>query len=263
MSAAPLVAHVIHRLGMGGLENGLINLLNGLPREPYRHAVVCLTDATEFAARIRRPDVEVHELHKREGKDPAIYPALWRLFRRLRPRIVHSRNLAALDAQVAAALAGVPVRIHGEHGRDVYDLHGDNRKYLLLRRALRPLITRWVPMSRDLARWLEQRVGVPPGRITQLYNGVDVERFRPDPGARARWPLEDWRAPDRVIIGAVGRMEPVKDPLNLVRAFIALSRSGTAEEAARLRLAYLDAGPLQPSRGLGARPRTKAADFRG
>ena len=35
-----------------------------------------------------------------------------------------------------AALAGVPLRVHGEHGRDIYDPHGENRKYLLLRRAL-------------------------------------------------------------------------------------------------------------------------------
>lgn len=245
MTRPPLIAHVIHRLGMGGLENGLVNLLNHLPREHYRHAVVCLTESTEFAQRIRRDDVTVHALNKREGKDPAVYAALWRLFRALRPALVHSRNLAALDAQVPAALAGVPLRVHGEHGRDIYDLTGDNRKYLLLRRAMRPLVQRWVPMSQDLARWLRERVGVPPERITQLYNGVDAERFRPDPGARARWPLPAWRDPDFLIVGSVGRFEAVKDPLNLVRAFVELSAALPPEQAARLRLAYLGDGPLR------------------
>ena len=49
MTARPLIAHIIHRLGIGGLENGLVNLVNGLPEERYRHAIVCLTEATDFA----------------------------------------------------------------------------------------------------------------------------------------------------------------------------------------------------------------------
>src|SRR5215831_17893261 len=38
----PLVAHVIFRLDVGGLENGVVNLLNRMPRDRYRHAIVCL-----------------------------------------------------------------------------------------------------------------------------------------------------------------------------------------------------------------------------
>src|SRR5207344_2209514 len=35
----PLVAHLIHRLDVGGLENGLVNLINHMPAERYRHAI--------------------------------------------------------------------------------------------------------------------------------------------------------------------------------------------------------------------------------
>ena len=202
MSQAPLIAHVIHRLGMGGLENGLINLINHLPKHGWRHAVVCLTDATDYAERIQRDDVTVHTLHKHEGKDPKVLLRLWQVFRALAPAIVHTRNLAALEAQLPAALAGVRVRIHGEHGRDIYDLTGDNRKYLWLRRMMRPLITRYVPMSKDLADWLERRVGVPRERITQLYNGVDSNRFLPAENARTDWPVKDFRDPSLFVVGA-------------------------------------------------------------
>ena len=244
-NSLPLVAHVIHRLGMGGLENGLVNLLNHLPCDRYRHAIICMTDATSFGKRIRRNDVELVQMHKREGKDLGVYPRLWRVFRELRPTIVHSRNLAALDVQIPAWLAGVPVRIHGEHGRDIYDLHGDNKKYLLLRKAIRPLIHRWVPMSQDLEQWLLNSVGVASQRISQLYNGVDATRFSPDEQARTRWPIESWRDPGLIIIGAVGRMESVKDPLNLVRGFIALCANPDVRDSQRLRLAYLGEGPLR------------------
>ena len=35
----PLVLHVMHRFATGGLENGVVNLLNHMPQEAYRHAV--------------------------------------------------------------------------------------------------------------------------------------------------------------------------------------------------------------------------------
>ena len=39
MNSTPLIAHVIFKLDIGGLENGLVNLLNHMPRERYRHAI--------------------------------------------------------------------------------------------------------------------------------------------------------------------------------------------------------------------------------
>jgi hypothetical protein len=58
-------------------------------------------------------------------------------FKALRPAVVHTRNLAALEAVVPGWAAGVPVRIHGEHGWDISDPDGASRKHRLVRR-LRP-----------------------------------------------------------------------------------------------------------------------------
>ena len=51
----PLVVHIIYALGTGGLENGLVNVINRTPAQRYRHAIVCLTDSSEFAGRISVP----------------------------------------------------------------------------------------------------------------------------------------------------------------------------------------------------------------
>ncbi len=86
MSRCPLIAHVIYRLGVGGMENGLVNLINGMPRDRYRHAIVCLVDSTSYRDRIERPDVEVIALGKKAGKDLGLYAKLYRALRGLRPR---------------------------------------------------------------------------------------------------------------------------------------------------------------------------------
>ena len=164
----PLVVHVVYRFDTGGLENGVVNLLNHMPAERYRHKVVALTEVSDFRLRIARTDVECIALRKPPGHGIWQFAKLYRLFRRLRPQIVHSRNLAALEAQLPAWAAGVPVRIHGEHGRDMGDLDGSNRSYQRVRRLYRPFVHHYLALSRDLASYLAHDVRVlgprPPDR---------------------------------------------------------------------------------------------------
>jgi sugar transferase (PEP-CTERM/EpsH1 system associated) len=239
----PLVAHVVYRFDVGGLENGVVNLINRMPADRYRHVVIALTEVTDFRLRIARDDVECIALHKKPGHALWIYPQLYRLFRRLKPAIVHSRNLAALEAQVPAWLAGVPLRVHGEHGRDVDDLDGSNRKYQRLRRVYQPFVSHYIALSCDLADYLQQRVGIDAAQLSQIYNGVDAENFQP---AAARQAIAGcpFGEPDHYLIGTVGRMQTVKDQTLLARAFI-LALQLAPELKSRLRLVMIGDGPLR------------------
>jgi sugar transferase (PEP-CTERM/EpsH1 system associated) len=156
---------------------------------------------------------------------------------------VHTRNLSGLDALFPARLAGVARCVHGEHGWDVSDLAGDHWKPALLRRLHSPLVDRYVTVSKDLERYLVNRVGISPPRITQIYNGVDTERFvlakKKPSGLLPEGFLDD----GRVVVGTVGRIQPVKDHATLVRAFAELLRT-RPELASRVRLAIVGGGPL-------------------
>ena len=242
----PLVAHVIHRLAIGGLENGLVNLIDSMPRDRFRHAIVCLTDFTEFRERIRRDDVEVFALGKRPGTDFSVHGRFWKLLRALRPSIVHTRNLAALEFQWVAAAAGVPARVHGEHGWDTVDLHGRNPRYNRLRRLTRAVVGRYIALSRDIERWLVDIVHARPERISQIYNGVDTDRFHPATGG-VREPVgpADFAGAAEVVFGTVGRLEPVKNSLHLIEAFITLAQANPGLRA-RLRLVVVGDGSLRP-----------------
>jgi len=241
-----LIAHVVFRFGVGGLENGIVNLINHLPRERWRHAIISLTDVShEFAQRIVHRDVVYLALDKRPGHLVREYPALLRELRALRPAIVHTRNLAALEAVLPAWAAGIPARIHGEHGWDIQDPAGRRRRYRLVRRLYRPFVHRYVALSRHLADYLEQQVGVPGASIAQIYNGVDTGRFRPADGPRGPIPGSPFRSADHWVVGSVGRLETIKDPLNLVRAFIR-ARTLHPLAAQRLRLVVAGDGALRP-----------------
>lgn len=124
-----LIAHILYRFAVGGLENGVVNLINRIPQDRYRHVVISLTDTTEVKQRLNRSDVEVYCLSKQPGHDIGLYWRLWKLLRKLKPAITHTRNLAALEIVIIADLTGVKNRVHSEHGWGMSDLPGTNRKY--------------------------------------------------------------------------------------------------------------------------------------
>jgi sugar transferase (PEP-CTERM/EpsH1 system associated) len=237
----PLVVHVIFRLDTGGMENGLVNLINRTPVDRYRHAIVCLTDAGEFARRITRPDVAIVSLQRPPGHSFLVYFRLWRVLRQLGPSIVHTRNLAALECQIPAAFLRHVKRVHGEHGRDIFDLHGRNRRYNALRRAIRPLVHRYIAVSLDLEGWLREAVGVSPPRIRQIYNGVAVESFQQGDAPAGLAP-SGFLGPDLVVVGTVGRLAAVKDQGTLVRAVATLVGADHPQRQ-RLRLVIAGDGP--------------------
>lgn len=209
------VAHVLFGFAIGGLENGIVNLINRLDPACYRHAVICLTDYDpQFVARLRTSNFTLHALGKRDGNDPRVWWRMFQLLRRLRPDILHTRNFAALEMHVLTLATSVRGRVHGEHGWDVQDLDGSNRKYQIARRLIGHGVQRFVALSRHIESYLADTVGIPRTKILQICNGVDDQLFRPRP---------DRQSPAvPLVIGAVGRMKSVKNQSFLCRAFVGL-----------------------------------------
>ncbi|SFP45020.1 sugar transferase, PEP-CTERM/EpsH1 system associated [Nitrosomonas cryotolerans] len=215
---SPLILHVIHHLVIGGMENGLVNLVNKLPASCFRHAIVCIDHSSDFSQRIIRKDIKVYALNRSERGIWPVRRDLFGLCKALKPKIVHTRNLSGLDALLPARLAGVRYCLHSEHGRDVNDLKGDNQKLRLLRRLHNPLINQFITVSKDLQQYLIN-IGIRSEKITQVYNGVDTERFSPAMSKPQRLLPEFLLGSDKIIIGTVGRIQAVKDQHALLRAY--------------------------------------------
>lgn len=246
MPFPPKVVHIIYALGTGGLENGLVNIINRSPADRYRHVIVCLTDATNFAKRITVPNVEVIQLHKKPGQDWGLYFRLLKTLFSLRPDIVHTRNLASLEMQALTLLLPGVKRVHGEHGRDIYDLDGTNKKYNLLRKILRPFIHRYIAVSKDLEGWLKGTINVPATKLRQIYNGVDSEKFHLRQQSKTDITPEGFLQHASIIVGTVGRIAEVKNQKLLVDGVRFLMRK-RPELKACLRLVLVGDGPLYSS----------------
>lgn len=243
MTLPPLIAHVVYHFGTGGMENGMVNLFNHLPPDRFRHLVICLAGHGDFRKRITGQAVDFLDLGKRPGHDYSWMPRLYRMFSHIRPDILHTRNLNALEAQFVGAAWGIKGRVHGEHGRDIYDIDGTNWKYNLMRRAARRVTHQYIAVSKDLEHWLRNTVHVPSSRLSQIYNGVDSEKFEPRRGARPDVAPPGFFDGATCVIGSVGRMAAVKDYPTLARAFIRLCRATNKPEG--LRLVFVGDGPAR------------------
>ncbi len=229
MGSPKRIVHVVHSLHVGGLENGLVNLLNRLDPERFRQTVCCLTSAGKLAERIKVPGVEIMELNVPVGQFRFPLLRLTKMFHRLSPNIVHTRGWPTVDAVFAARCAGVSYLVHGEHGREHSDVEGKNWKRNQIRRLVGHVVDRYVIVCDFFRLWLNEMCRVKNERIVYIPNGVDTEKFRPlDSGSALEARPSDMRKrlrsqlglpPNPVLVGTVGRLDPVKDFPTLMKGF--------------------------------------------
>jgi sugar transferase (PEP-CTERM/EpsH1 system associated) len=227
----------------------------------FAHAVCCLRRSGPLAEVLAGVQVPVVVTGKREGHDWGLSVRVARVCRRLRPDIVHTHNWSCVDGIVGARLARVPRVIHTDHGRDIDDLCGERRIRRAVRRLLGYAVDRQVAVSDDIATWLVNEVGIRRERVTVVRNGVDPAQRQPSADRAVLRQRLGYDAED-VVVGAIGRLEPVKDYATLVDAFAALVEVcprarllivGEGSERARLELCARDRGLLASFRFLGHR----------
>lgn len=244
MSGKPLIAHVLYRLDTGGMERIVVSLINAT-RDRYRHAVIALAGTGALRLEIEDTAEACLSLDKKPGKDWGCYFRLWRALRKLKPDVVQTYNIGALDLAPVVRLAGIHRLVHAEHGRDAADPRGENLKYIRLRRWMAAFIAKYIVVSPDLQHWLEDRVRIRPSKVLYIANGIDPAVFKATrASAGPRKLLGDLAPTGTLLIGNVARLDKVKDQAGLISAF-KLLRETIGEENVDCRLAIAGAGPQQ------------------
>lgn len=238
------ILHVVYSFSIGGLENVIVQLINRLPTNKYEHIVLSLTVISDFKNRVTQPNVQFIALNKAPGHAVPLYPKIFKLLRQLRPDVIHTCNLGALEIMPIAWLAGIPLRIHVEHGLDAPDPYGTSTRYRIIRKLYKPFVSHFVAVSKPLDDYLANAIRIPNKHRSIIANGVDTDRFAPLIAPRVAVsgcpfdPAQHWLA------GTVGRLQSVKNQPFLARGFVRLIREHP-EVAERVRLIIIGEGPLR------------------
>jgi len=219
------ILHMVPDLDVGGLQKGVVNLINGLPRDGFEHAVCCLHTTGCLRSRLE-PTVPVHEL--RAGRHDLRTPIrLGRVIRQFQPDIIHARTWSTWPDSVMAKLMT-------RRGRLVFSLHGwdqDSAPSRVRTFACRRLARRtdhMVSVSAYAAELFAKEIGIEPGRFEIIRNGTDPIRL---PSFAERQSIRrELGVNDRAfLIGSVGRLEAIKDYDTLLRSCAEAIRRARAE----------------------------------
>lgn len=224
MTERPIkVLHVITGLGLGGAESMLTGMLTKAPVPGVEAEVVSLIPGGANRDRLAEAGIAVSDL----GLAPArprlgALIALARRMRESRADLVqgwmYHANLAATLAAALPAAPAIPV-LWGIRCSDM-----DTSRYGWQLRAVIAASTR---LSRHPAAVIansragiaaHEALGFRPRRFDYIVNGLDVDRFRPDPEARAALRAE-LDLPDGVpVLAVVARVDPMKDHAGFLAA---------------------------------------------
>lgn len=235
------IMHVVDHLGKGGLENGVVNLIEHLDPARFEHVVYAIRKLGPNAERLEKRQVQVICQGKQDTDSPIQIGALVRGIRTVRPDIVHSRNWAAVEAVLAGQWVRFCKVVHSEHGLEADAQAREPRRRIWFRRLAYELADRVLSVSGQLRDLHAQRTGFDSRRITVIHNGVDRERYRPDPLARVRLRGELGLSDDQFCIGCVGNFFPVKDQMTALRAM-----EGVAAREKQWHLLLIGDGPERP-----------------
>ncbi|PCI71144.1 MAG: hypothetical protein COB38_06520 [Gammaproteobacteria bacterium] len=233
------VLHVVLSLGTGGLENGIINIINGSNKDEFHTDVICIREQGELHSRIDNSSTKVFY-------DANLSSGLINSIKHIRTimlsegyDILHTHGWATMLAGYLAVLSltfskSKPLIINGEHGT----LYFESSQQILIQRFLFNRMRLNLSVSVALVHEVSRRFNVSINIFKAIINGVNVNKFVPSLEQRNSVREELNLKDENLLIGSVGRLVAVKNYPSLIRAFsIVLQKQPTA------RLALAGDGP--------------------
>jgi glycosyltransferase involved in cell wall biosynthesis len=243
--------HVANSLNRGGAEGMLARVALGLDPARFEVVVVTLLPGGALRPRLEAAGLRVVDLGMRRGRPSARgFARLVGLLREHAPDVVstwlYHADLAASLALRAAYPRGPRPALVWNLRCSRMDMEHYRRTSGWTRGALARLSGRLpdaVTVNASASRSYHEELGYRPRRWELIPNGVDPERFGPDPGART-WLRETLGLPGEArVVSHTGRFDPMKDHVTLLRAS---ARVFAAEPGAHLVLTGQGLAPDDP-----------------
>jgi len=226
--------HVIHSLEYGGAQKDLYYYAKFHDRSRYDLEAVSFYPGGEMLPALEDLGIKVHILGTRSANLRSI-SRLRKIFSERKTSVVHFHNALPVYTGVPAAIfARVPAKVMTEHSISHPGKTG-GRFNASIYRVLRRRLDTVIACSQQVRE--SHRLGLDPGRLITVLNGVDLDHFdissigkRTDPGV--------------FHIGTIGSLTPQKGYSILLQSVKIL-----AERGVPVRLTFIGDGPLREALG--------------
>ncbi len=222
--------HVITRFIRGGAQENTLLTVAGLARLPgYEVSLVTgpglgpegdmLDEAMKSGAKVIVIDELRRAIHP--WRDLVSYVKLRRVIRRLRPDIVHTHSSkAGILARMAARAEKVPVIVHSIHGLPFHDYEKPllNRLYVALERHCGKYTGRIISVADAMTEKAVAAGVAPRSKFVTIYSGMAADSFLHGNHDRAAVRARLGIAADRLVVGVIARISPLKGHEFVIRA---------------------------------------------
>ena len=222
------VLHATLYLKMGGLESIIMDLCRHHNRELFNVKVVCFNGYDPaYKKELESHGVEVIHLVRQARYDLSFFKKIIVLFRKMNIDVLHAHSGCVFNTVVCAQLANVPVKIVTEHGLPIYDdgrLMPKSFKTKFEDFIIGKLTDDFVAVSKEIEESLIARFSTRKQKISTIINGIDINKFAVKSSLITEpdgWDI----APDKIIVGSVGRLVPIKNYSCLIDAFAQLYKN--------------------------------------
>lgn len=220
------VLHIITGLGVGGAESMLERLLSDLDPALVSNHVIALKEGGPIAAQIAARGVPVEIIGLNNYFSRGLMPLrVARHIQRIAPDLIQTWLYHAdLIGGVAARLArpfGPPIPVAWGVRQSVVNrslLKPSTWRVIRYAAIASHLIPQTIVVNARASIASHAGLGFDTGKFLLIPNGFDSCRFRPDPLARAYFRKQLDVAPDSILIGLAGRLDPHKDYANFINA---------------------------------------------
>lgn len=205
-------------LNPGGTERLVLDLAERLHAD-VPMMICCLDDVGAWGSAAQSKGIEVVALQRTPGFRPAIGRAIARAAVRHGASVIHAHHYSPFVYSCIARLwaPGVPI-VFTEHGRASDAPPSTKRRTVNL--LLGKVPRRVFAVSNELKDHLVAE-GFARNTVEVIYNGINVGPL-PEPALRKRIREELGLSEHDLLIGTIGRLDPVKDFETLIRAMAEL-----------------------------------------
>ena len=214
------VLHVISGLNNGGAEGVLYRLCKHDNR--CQHIIISMMDEGKYGPLLKDIGIELHCLNMQQGRFSI--SGLWRLFKLIsnnKPDVVQTWMCHAdLMGGLVARFAGVK-HVFWNVRHTILETGKSKRSTIRVIKVC-AFISGWVPRKivycAHKAKAVHEAMGYKKGKAEIIANGFDFTQLSIDSLARATFRSELGLNDDVSLIGMVGRYDPMKDHVNLIKA---------------------------------------------
>lgn len=211
---------ITHDLNYGGLQRLVVDISKGLDKSKYEVAVCVLREGGPLEEELLKEDIRIIKLpHSNNSVDHLSFWKLYKIFKEEKPDIIHTHNTQPfIEGGIAALLAGIPVKIHTDHGRQF----PDKRRYMYAERIFSHFTNQIIAVSESLKDDISRYEGIRPDKIMVIPNGIDGGKYNIKIDKNKKRRELDIDNKYNIILGFVGRLSPEKGLIYLVKAMEAI-----------------------------------------